>query len=161
MGRLGRWVVAGLVTVASFTAVTWIGGALVLPPMLKDGAVRWGLASALGVALAALAAVWGHGFATGTGSESSPAPAAAVSVDVAGAGAVGVGRDNRAPLTTAGGRAGTDAPAAPAVSPQAAPKEPTAPGATTVSAAGEGAIAVGRDNFGPLSTDGRPTGQQP
>ena len=158
MGQLGRWAVAGLVTVVSFVAVTWIAGALVLPSMLSDGAVRWGLASSLGVALATLAALWGHGFASGSESEPGQASAACVSVDVTGPGAVGVGRDNRAPITTAGGAAGT---VPPAVSPSAPPQEPAVPGATTVSSKGPGAIAVGRDNFGPLSTDGRPTGQQP
>jgi hypothetical protein len=61
---LVRWLVAGLVTVAAFAGATWICGALALPIVMKDGGVRWGIAGGLGVAVAALAALWGHSFAT-------------------------------------------------------------------------------------------------
>ena len=37
---------------------------LILPVVLKDGVVRWGVAGGLGVAVAALGALWGHSFAT-------------------------------------------------------------------------------------------------
>jgi hypothetical protein len=57
-----KWAVAVLVTVAAFAAATWICGALVLP--IRDGGVRWGIAGGLGVAVAALAALWGHSYAT-------------------------------------------------------------------------------------------------
>lgn len=158
MERSGRLVVAGLVTVATFAVVTWVCGAFVLPSMLDSGADRWVVASALGVALAGLAALWGHGFATGTEAKPSPPPTPSVSVNVPGAGAVGVGRDSRAPITTAGGQAAAVPPVTPPPVPQ---EQPTAPGATNVSAAGDGAIAIGRDSFGQLSTDGRPTEQRP
>jgi hypothetical protein len=52
-----------LVTVEAFAIATLICGALVLPIVMKDGGVRWGVAGALGVAVAALAALWGHSFA--------------------------------------------------------------------------------------------------
>jgi hypothetical protein len=42
--------------------------------LLKDGAIRWGLASALGVALAALAALWGKNFAVTAPEPARPAP---------------------------------------------------------------------------------------
>lgn len=61
--HLVRWLVAGVVTVAAFAVTTWICGSLVLPVVMKDGVVRWGVAGALGVAVAALAALWGHSFA--------------------------------------------------------------------------------------------------
>ncbi len=59
-----RWFVAVLVTVAAFAIATWICGALILPMVMKDGGVRWGIAVGVGVATAALAALWGHSFAT-------------------------------------------------------------------------------------------------
>jgi hypothetical protein len=62
--QIVRWWVAALVTVAAFSLSTWICGALVLPPMMKNPAVRWGVAAGLGVAMAALAALWGHSYAT-------------------------------------------------------------------------------------------------
>lgn len=57
-----RWAVAVMVTIAAFAAATWICGAFVLP--MRDGGVRWGIAGGLGVAVAALAALWGHSYAT-------------------------------------------------------------------------------------------------
>jgi hypothetical protein len=61
-----RWTVAAGVTIAAFTAATWTSGALVLPALkMHDPAIRWGIAGALGVAVAALAALWGHFYATG------------------------------------------------------------------------------------------------
>lgn len=57
-----RWAVAASVTIAAFAAATWICGAFVLP--MRDGAARWSIASGLGVAVAALAALWGHSYAT-------------------------------------------------------------------------------------------------
>jgi hypothetical protein len=61
-GQALRWAVAVLVTIAAFAVATWVCGAFVLP--MRDGAVRWGIASGLGVAVAALAALWGHSYAT-------------------------------------------------------------------------------------------------
>ena len=57
-----RWTVAFLVTVASFAAATWICGALILT--MRDAGLRWTIAGSLGVAVAALAALWGHSYAT-------------------------------------------------------------------------------------------------
>jgi hypothetical protein len=54
--------VAVLVTIAAFTVATWVAGAFVLP--MHDGGVRWGIAGGLGVAVAALAALWGHSYAS-------------------------------------------------------------------------------------------------
>lgn len=60
----GRWSVAVLVTVAAFAVGTWVSGAIVLPGTVKDPAIRWSIAAAFGVAVAALAALWGHSFST-------------------------------------------------------------------------------------------------
>lgn len=64
-----RWLVAGLTTVVAFSLATWVSGALILPTVIEDPSVRWGLAGALGVALSALAALWGHAFAQGEHSQ--------------------------------------------------------------------------------------------
>lgn len=51
-----------LVTIAAFAAATWVCGAFVLT--MRDGGVRWSIGVGLGVAVAALAALWGHSYAT-------------------------------------------------------------------------------------------------
>jgi hypothetical protein len=61
--RAVRWGVAGLVTIAAFAVVTWVAGDFVLTAVLKSQADRWVVASALGVAVAALTALWGHSWA--------------------------------------------------------------------------------------------------
>lgn len=72
--RTPRWLVAVMVTVAAFAMTTWICGALILPVVMRDPGVRWGVAGACGVAVAALAALWGHSFASAGRSE-DPVPA--------------------------------------------------------------------------------------
>ncbi|MER7760638.1 hypothetical protein [Streptomyces sp. NPDC097619] len=67
---------AGLVTVVGFAVPTWLCGAVILPVVLADAGIRWSLASALGAALAALAGMWGYGFATGP---AAPSPSQAPS----------------------------------------------------------------------------------
>jgi membrane protein implicated in regulation of membrane protease activity len=144
MDRLGRWTVAALVTVATFAAATWIGGAVVLPPMLEDVAIRWGLASALGSTLAALAAVWGHGFATRatrTTGQMLPQNSAQASA----ARAVAVAGGNSGSIST-----GDSSPAALPQPPTTQPS--TALSARSVSACGERSIAVGGENSGTVST---------
>lgn len=56
-----RWALAVLTTIAAFAVATWICGAFVL--QMRDGGIRWGIAGGLGVAVAALAALWGHSYA--------------------------------------------------------------------------------------------------
>jgi hypothetical protein len=65
-----RWTIAVTVTIAAFAAVTWICGALVLT--IHDASVKWGIAGGLGVAVAALAALWGHSYATGESPHAEP-----------------------------------------------------------------------------------------
>lgn len=68
--KVARWTVAFLVTAGAFTVVTWLGGAVLLMPLLKDAGVRWGVAGAAGVAIAALVAMWGQSYATEAPSQS-------------------------------------------------------------------------------------------
>jgi tetratricopeptide (TPR) repeat protein len=67
-----RWSVAALVTVASFAVATFLCGAVLLT--MRDAAVRWGIAAGLGVAVAALAALWGHSYATAVPERSEHQP---------------------------------------------------------------------------------------
>src|SRR5690242_7275432 len=68
--------VAALVTIVAFAAATWICGALVLPALkMHDTAAVWGVAGGLGVAVAALAALWGHSYATAEPRQAQPEPA--------------------------------------------------------------------------------------
>jgi hypothetical protein len=63
MDRARRWLIAGLTVALSFGVATWVSGAFLLPLVLKSGADRWVVASALGVAIAALVALWGQQWA--------------------------------------------------------------------------------------------------
>ena len=78
-----RWSVALGVTVAAFAVPTWLCGAFILSPVLKDSGTRWGLAGGVGVAVAALAALWGHGFSTDEPEDPHSEPAKAPSGDSA------------------------------------------------------------------------------
>lgn len=63
MDRVVRWLVALVVTLAAFSGSLWVSGTLVLPIWIKSGTDRWVIAAGLGVAVAALAALWGVSFA--------------------------------------------------------------------------------------------------
>src|SRR5260221_5827593 len=63
MKQIAKWLVAMAATIAAFGAASWVCGELILPAVMKNSGIRWGLAGALGVAVAALAAMWGHSFA--------------------------------------------------------------------------------------------------
>lgn len=156
MERFGRWTVAAAVTLTSFAAVTWICGALLLAPWLKDPASRWGLAGAAGVALAALAALWGKGFATRTGEATGPGTPDGVVVQATGAravavhgnptGAISTG-DTAAPGTPAGATSGRQSSPPPAAS-----ATPSVPGQGRVAASGERSIAINGNPQGAIST---------
>ena len=73
MKQIAKWLVAIVATIAAFGAASWICGELILPAVMKNSGIRWGLAGALGVAVAALAAMWGLSFAA-TGRSSGIAP---------------------------------------------------------------------------------------
>lgn len=58
MDRTRRWLAAGVIVALAFGVATWVSGAFLLPAVLKSGADRWVVASALGVAMAALVQQW-------------------------------------------------------------------------------------------------------
>jgi hypothetical protein len=152
MDRFGRWAVAALATAAAFVLPTWICGALVLPSMLEDPSIRWGLACALGTALAALAAAWGYGFAARTQEKARDKEPSGPMNLASGARAVAVGGSNPGSISTGD----TTAPHQPfgQVSSEkpAGPQLPAAPVASRVTASGERSIAIGGGNKGQLST---------
>ncbi|MEU1041866.1 hypothetical protein [Streptomyces sp. NPDC005907] len=158
MGRNARWLVAGLVTAAAFAVPAWVSGAVVLPSLLEDPAIRWSLASALGAVLGSLGVLWGHAFAT----RASTAGRTDSSVQATGERSAAVGGDNWAPVTTGD----TTAPAPPTAAPPlehplAAGPPPLTPTAGTASATGDRAIGVGGSNSGPLSTGDQPRNPLP
>jgi len=63
MSQQVRWLIALSVTVAAVTIGIWVSGAYLLPMWVKSGSDRWVIASGIGVALAAFAALWGVDFA--------------------------------------------------------------------------------------------------
>ena len=87
VSRVGRWAVGALVTVTAFGVAAWLAGAWILVPVIASSADRWVVASGLGVAVAALAALWGHSYATKE-HEAPPQPAVGDSGKTAGEGGV-------------------------------------------------------------------------
>ena len=63
MNRTLRWWVAGLVAALAFGVATYLSGAFLLPLVMKSAADRWVVAAGVGVAVAALAALWGQSWA--------------------------------------------------------------------------------------------------
>ena len=72
MRTFGRWVVAFIAVIAAFAIPAWLCGALVLRDVLKDSGVRWGVATAAGLAVAAFVALWAYGFVTSGSEDESP-----------------------------------------------------------------------------------------
>jgi hypothetical protein len=95
MSQLFRWCSAGVVTVTVFGAVTGIC-VLSLRPMVHSGADRWVIASALGVAVAALAATWGASWAARDGpQDAGPGSSGGSGRSVqAASGGIAIGGDN-------------------------------------------------------------------
>ncbi|MBH5335412.1 hypothetical protein IHE55_11625 [Streptomyces pactum] len=125
---------------------------------MDDAAIRWGVASALGGALAALAVAWGYGFATRTPQNPGPTPADG-SAHASGPRSVAIGGSNSGTIST-GDNAPRTPPAGPPAQPPAAPPAPApAPPPSTVSASGERSVAIGGDNSGTVSTGDQSEGQ--
>jgi uncharacterized membrane protein len=99
----GRWTIAGIVTTIAFAAPVWVCGAFLLPPVIKDGVARWAIATAAGLALAALAALWGHGYASAESDEKMKAAGTGdvnnTIIDATVQGPVVQGRDFSGPIT--------------------------------------------------------------
>ncbi|WP_169796051.1 hypothetical protein [Streptomyces hirsutus] len=139
---------AGLVTAAAFTVPAWLCGAVVLPTLLKDPAIRWSLASVLGAVLGSLAVLWGHGFATratATGTSGRSAQATGErSVAISG---------NPAGDISTGDTGASSTPSSPPARPE--PTPPTAapaPPQSSVTASGERSIAISGNPGGTIST---------
>jgi hypothetical protein len=60
MGAVSRWIVAFLAVIAAFAVPAWLSDALILPHVIKDPGVRWGVATAPGLAVAAFVALWAY-----------------------------------------------------------------------------------------------------
>jgi hypothetical protein len=101
MSQLLRWCSAAAVTVIVFAAVTGIC-VLSLRPLVHSGADRWVIASALGVAVAALAATWGASWAAREGPpDAGPGPSGGSGRSVqAASGGIAIGGDNRGIAST-------------------------------------------------------------
>jgi hypothetical protein len=76
--RMARRNIAWVVTVVAVALSTWISGALILPLLINNSDVQWGLASSIGVSAGALAALWGHSFAARTEEVLAASPGATV-----------------------------------------------------------------------------------
>ena len=97
MGGIGKWLVASLVSVATFAVAVWISGAIVLVPLLASPTDRWAVASGIGVSLAAFAALWGQWWATRPRAAVSAASGdvdGAPDVITPGQRSIDIGRDN-------------------------------------------------------------------
>jgi hypothetical protein len=96
--RFGRWIVAGVVTVAAFALSTWFGGAVL--GRIHDSGIRWGLASALGLAVSGLAALWGKTFAIRTQEKTGKPGSTGTSVQASGPRSIAIGGDNSGNVST-------------------------------------------------------------
>jgi hypothetical protein len=67
--KLARWLIAIIATISAFAVGLYGAGSLFLPLYIKSGGDRWVIAAGLGVAFAALAALWGINFVEGTDNE--------------------------------------------------------------------------------------------
>jgi hypothetical protein len=123
--RLVRWCLATAVTIVAFAAATWVSRALVLPHAMSSADIRWPVAAGCCVAVAALAALWGHSFATRDATAAVP-PGKTVSAS--GKGSIAVGGDISGTAST-GGRA-------------AAPRRPAADGDRAQSRADAGTVTA-------------------
>jgi hypothetical protein len=147
--------VAVLATVAAFTVPTWLCGAVLMPPLVNDPAIRWSLSSALGAVLAPLAASWGHAFAT-RAQATEPAVSRRL-IQALGTRAVAIGGDNQASVSTGDATPpAQSAPAEPAVAQDPSPLQ-----TDTVSASGNRSIAIGGNNSGQLFTGDQPGSARP
>lgn len=168
MRRHLRWAAAGLVTAVAFAVPTWLCGAVFLPTVVTDDAIRWSLASALGAVLAALAVAWGQGFAMRTQQDDAPPPPSDGPVTASGTRSVAIAGNPTGDISTGdtGVRAAPNSsPARPDPTPPAAPT-PASPqptpehGPGSVTASGERSIAINGNPGGSIST-GDQLGEDP
>ena len=147
---VGRWAVAAAVTGSVFGLTTWLAGTYVLPLWVGDDGSRWVIATAAGLALGGLAALWGKVFATARPEEQT---SASHEVTALGAHSIAVGGNFAGTASTNGGIP----PESRGVRGQATATEPAAAesGPRTVTAGGERSVAIGGSASGVV-----PTGDQ-
>ncbi|MFI5532923.1 hypothetical protein ACIA8O_30745 [Kitasatospora sp. NPDC051853] len=152
MGRSWRWFVAAGVVLVAFAVPAVVCGVWVLPPLIKDVAARWAVATAVGAALAALAVLWGQNFA-------SPTRPTTPSVTASGTRAIAVGGSVTGAVLSTGDHTTPPPPAPPAPAAPATPAPPPPPGSVTAS--GDRSIAIGGDFNGTATTGDHPGGPTP
>jgi hypothetical protein len=94
VGRTGRWLLAGLISMAAFAGAAWISGAVLLVPLLASSTDRWAVASGIGVSVAAFAAMWGQWWAGQVSPTAEEHVKTASGVTVVPNGTINIGRDN-------------------------------------------------------------------
>jgi hypothetical protein len=62
MRAIGRWGVAFLAVIAAVAVPVWLCEALILPHVIKDPGVRWGVATAPGLAVATFVGLWAYDY---------------------------------------------------------------------------------------------------
>ena len=117
-------------TIVVFGVSTWVCGALLLPHVVSSPGIRWAVAPGCGVAIAALAALWGHSFATRQGSAAS---AAGGTVIASGDRSIAVGGDVSGIASTGDRSAGLQAP----VAGDTAPEDPAGSGSKSAAVGGD------------------------
>jgi hypothetical protein len=163
MDRGTRWLLAGVVTVAAFLVPTVVCGVWLLPTWLKDGPTCWAVASGLGVAVAALAALWGHGFASGGEAQKTAAEPDTGSATASGNRAVAIQGPVKGNISTGDSGVPHSAPdafrrgstPAEALSQQQEPGPDREPAPGSATASGERAVAVNGGLEGDVSTGDR------
>ncbi|WP_159029677.1 hypothetical protein [Streptomyces qaidamensis] len=156
-----RWLLAGVAAMVAFIVPTVLCGMWLLSALVPDEAARWGVASALGAAVAAVSVLWGQGFAARPGRGSGTAGGPARSVQAPGTRAVAVGATVRGTISTGDGGVPCASPPAgrPAQGTVTAYPEPAAGAAPlgSVTASGERSVAVGDAVAGDISTGDHPS----
>ncbi|WP_416984491.1 hypothetical protein [Streptomyces sp. T028] len=161
-----RWAAAGLVTIVVFVVCTWLCGAVLLPSVLPDPAIRWGVSSTAGVVLATFAVAWGQIFATRTRQEDPPALPSDGPVTASGPRSVAIKGNPTGNISTGDTGVRQSPEVAPARPEAAAPAGPVPaapqpePGPGSVTASGDRSIAINGNPAGTLST-GDQLGQDP
>jgi hypothetical protein len=140
------------VTIAVFVVGTWVGGAVVLPHLMRSSDARWAVAASFGVAVAALAALWGHWFAT---RESSVANPAGKTTTASGSGSIAAGGHISGTVSTGSRKVIPPRPAVPSDA------KDHVFGPEQVTASGTNSIAAGGDISGSASTGDDIEGSRP
>lgn len=146
MKQFGKWLVAALVAGGSFAVAVWLAKLALKAVGLAGGDVTWGIATSFGVAMAALAALWGKTFANNPperqGENATRGP-----VTVWGNASIAIGGDNSGEIKTSSGSN--------SIAPRRIKAEQKKQGAdfsNSTSANGDRSIAIGGNNKGSLST---------